>query len=122
MHEAAIAQSIVETVLCEAEKQNAEKITSVEIEIGELTFLGIEQIEFWVRTGFEGTPAAGAEILFRRIPGKLLCCDCGYEGVLKLIEDPVYHLRLPAFSCPDCSGNHIEITEGKEALIRRIHI
>ncbi len=122
MHEASIALSIVHTVLDEAKKQKASRVESVEVEIGELTFLGIDQVEFWVKTGFEGTIAEKAELLFKRVKGVLHCKACNYKGKLRIEEDPLYHVSLPTFSCPQCQSAKIEITQGKEALIRRIKI
>jgi len=122
MHEASIAQSIVHTVLEEAGKQEALKVEAVEIEIGELTFLGIDQIRFWVETNFEGTVADGAKIEFKNIKAEIHCHDCGFQGPLVVKEDSAYHLNLPLFSCPKCKRTQIEIVRGKEAFIRRIHI
>ena len=122
MHEVSIAQSIVRTVLEEARKQDAAQVESVEIEIGELTFLGLDQVEFWVKTGFQGTIAEKAEMIFKQIRGVLRCQSCGYEGDLRIEEDPLHHMNLPTFSCPSCKNSKIEITQGKEAIIRRIKI
>ncbi len=122
MHEASIGQSIVKTVLTEAEKQNAVKVDSVEIEIGELTFLGQDQVEFWIKTGFESTIAEGAEIIFKKIKGRIKCKSCGYEGDIKVKEDPQYHIFLPSFSCPECKGTDVTIVSGKNAFIRTIKI
>lgn len=122
MHEAAIAQSIIKTVLKEAEAQEAVKVESILIEIGELTFLGEEQIGFWMKTGFEKTVAEEAEIKFRKIKARFKCKKCGYEGNIRVQEDPLYHMSLPSFSCPECDNVNIEITEGKDAFIRQIKI
>ena len=122
MHEASIAQSIVQTVLQEANKQNALHVESVEIEIGELTFLGIDQIEFWLKTGFQGTIAEKADVYLKQVKGTIRCEVCQYQGELKLQIDPIYHLSLPAFSCPHCQSPKIKITQGKEAIVRRIKI
>ncbi|MFO7889583.1 MAG: hydrogenase maturation nickel metallochaperone HypA [bacterium] len=122
MHEASIGQSIVKTVLAEAEKQNAVKVDSVEIEIGELTFLGQDQVEFWIKTGFESTIAEGAEIKFRKIKGRIKCNKCGYEGDITVKEDPQYHLLLPSFTCPECKSSETTIVSGKDAFIRTIKI
>lgn len=122
MHEASIAQSIVQVVLREAEKQDARKVESVELEIGKLTFLGPDQIEFWVKNGFKDTLAEEAEIIFHQPSGEIACDACGYQGELVLREDPAFHLALPSFSCPQCGKTPIRITRGKEALIRRIRI
>ena len=122
MHEASIAQSIVQTVLKEADKQKASRVESVEIEIGELTFLGIDQVEFWTKTGFQGTVAENADIILKKVKGTIHCNVCQYQGKLKRQTDPIYHLTLPAFSCPHCQSSKIEITQGKEAIVRRIKI
>ncbi|MFC1502406.1 hydrogenase maturation nickel metallochaperone HypA [bacterium] len=122
MHEASIAQSIVQTVLQEAAKQNASRVESVEIEIGELTFLGSEQIEFWVKTGFQGSIAKNAVIHFKEVKGRILCEECGFDGDLKTQDDPIYHTTLPTFNCPKCQSTKIKITQGKEAIIQRIKI
>jgi hydrogenase nickel incorporation protein HypA/HybF len=122
MHEASIAQSIVRTVLDEAEKQEATAVESIEIEIGRLTFLGIDQVEFWMKMGFQDTIAEKAEIKFDTIQGRLRCSDCDYEGPILLREDPEYHMMLPAFKCRQCGGSNVKIIKGKEAVIRRIKI
>ena len=122
MHEATIGQSIVITVLTEAEKQKAVKVESVEIEIGELTFLGLEQVEFWIRTGFETTIAEDAKIIFKKIKAGIKCKNCEYEGSIRIKEDPQYHIMLPTFSCPKCGSTEVAIIRGKDAFIRRIKI
>ena len=122
MHEAAIAQSIVQTVLEEAGKQEAIKVETVEIDIGELTFLGTDQVRFWVETNFQGTVADGAKIKFKTVKAKIRCHDCEFQGQLVVKEDSAYHMNLPLFSCPKCNSTQIEIIQGKEAYIRKIHI
>ncbi len=122
MHEASIAQAIVRTVLDEAEKQDAKVIESVEIEIGKLTFLGIDQVEFWLKMGFQDTIAEEAEIKFSLTEGRLRCDECAFEGPILLREDPEYHMILPAFKCQQCGSANIQIIQGKEAIVRRIKI
>ncbi|MCJ7812027.1 hydrogenase maturation nickel metallochaperone HypA [bacterium] len=122
MHEVSIAQSIVQTVLHEANKQHSLHVESVDIEIGELTFLGIDQIAFWIKTGFKGTLAENADIKLKQVKGIIRCKACKYQGDLKLQTDPIHHISLPTFSCPHCQGSEIEIIQGKEAIIRRIKI
>jgi len=122
MHETVIAKSIVETVLREAEKHNAAGVESVEIVIGDLTFLGIEQIKFWVNTNLEDTIAQGAKLIFKREKGALKCNECGYEGDLQINEDPAYHFHLPLFACPVCRSSAIEIIRGKESIIKSIKL
>ena len=104
MHEAAIAQSVVKTVLEEAEKQNASRVEFVEIEVGELSFIGVDQVRFWVETSFEGTVADKAKLIFDHVKARIRCNACRFEGDLTVEEDPAFHMRLPTFSCPKCQS------------------
>ena len=122
MHEAAIAQSVVKIVLEEAGKQNAQRVESVEIEVGELSFIGVDQVRFWVESSFEGTVAEKAKLIFDTVKARIVCHQCEFEGDLTVEEDPAFHLRLPKFSCPKCQSSKIEITQGRDAFIRRIQI
>lgn len=122
MHEAAISQSIVKTVLTEAKKQNAKKVQSVEIEVGELTFLNSEQVAFWVKIGFQNTMAENAKLIFKTNQAIFQCSHCQFQGPIPIKEDPLFHMHLPSFACPQCQSSDLKIIQGKEALIRRIKI
>lgn len=122
MHEASIAQSIVKTVLDQAEQQHANSVQSVYIEMGELSFLNREQVEFWVTLGFKDTLAENASIRFTEMKAVIHCKKCSYQGHLEVKEDPAYHLQLPQFKCPNCSNTEIQIIQGRETIIRSIKI
>jgi len=122
MHEASIAQAIVQTVLSHAEELEAESVKSVEIELGELSFLNDEQVAFWMKLGFENTVAQDAELSIKKTAAEIKCASCSYEGALKVMEDPYNHMKLPSFSCPECGSADIEITQGKGAVVRNIKI
>jgi hydrogenase nickel incorporation protein HypA/HybF len=122
MHEASIAQSIVDLVLRHAKEHQACRVRSVEIELGALTFFNKDQVAFWVNLGFEKTPAEKAELVFRDIEGRIRCGACGYEGPLRHHQDRMDHFRLPEFSCPACKNGKAEIVEGREVVVRHITI
>jgi len=122
MHEASVAQSIVDVVLRHAEKHHACRVTSVEIELGVLTFFNKDQVAFWINLGFEKTLADKAALVFHDVEGRIRCSACGYEGPLSLKQDPVYHYGLPDFSCPGCRNGRVEIVQGREAVVRHIMI
>jgi hydrogenase nickel insertion protein HypA len=122
MHEASLAQSIVETVLRYAEANRAVEVKSVQIDLGELTFFNKEQVSFWIRIGFEKTIAKKAKIIFNSVRGRLSCADCGFEGEITMHEDLVYHYSTPDFSCPGCHGGNVSINQGREAVVKSIRI
>jgi hydrogenase nickel incorporation protein HypA/HybF len=122
MHEASIAQSIVKTVLEQAEQQHANSVQSIDMEIGELSFLNPEQVEFWIKLGFKDTIAENAAIRFTEMKAVIHCKTCHYQGHLEVKEDPAYHLQLPQFKCPNCNQTDIQIIQGRETIIRSIKI
>jgi hydrogenase nickel incorporation protein HypA/HybF len=122
MHEASIAQSIVNAVLENAQKNNAVRVENVELEVGELTFLNIEQVLFWIEVGFENTIAEGAKIKTTRIDVKISCSQCHYTGPVSMKNQPYSHYQVPVIACSRCGDLNVEVTEGKDVLIRRLQI
>jgi Zn finger protein HypA/HybF involved in hydrogenase expression len=39
-----------------------------------------------------------------------------------MADDPLYHVLLPSFSCPECRSSEIEIEKGRECVVKRIGI
>jgi len=122
MHEGSIARAIAETVLRHAEAEGAEKILSIEIEIGELTFLSFDQLQFWLDMEFKDTLARDAGIKFTPVEALLRCDACGFLGKPGGELDTGSHLALPSLSCPKCGGSRIEWIQGRDAVVRKIQI
>ena len=122
MHEVSISHAIADAVLKESEKQEAKKILLVELEIGELSLLNPEQVEFWVKLAFEKTLASEAELKIEVVKPEIQCSACGYVGTLETRDDPLYHFVTPIFKCPQCGSGEIAIKRGKECKIKRIEI
>jgi hydrogenase nickel incorporation protein HypA/HybF len=121
MHEFSRTSQIVEAVLSEAEKQSAAKVMEVEVEIGDLTFLGLEQVKFAYKVLTDQTIAKNSKLKIKRIPGRGKCNGCGYKGPLSYLDDPQFHISFPTFNCPRC-GSSLSISAGRECVIRRIRI
>ena len=122
MHELSISQTIAKTVLEKASEQKARNILFVEIEIGELTLLNPEQVEFWLEEIFKKTPAKDAKIQIRKIHPQMKCQDCQWQGKIKGRDDPRYHTYFFNPPCPSCGSTSLDIKKGKECLIKRITI
>jgi hydrogenase nickel incorporation protein HypA/HybF len=121
MHEFSRTSQIVEAVLTEAEKQSAAKVMEVEVEIGDLTFLGLEQVKFAYKILTDQTIAKNSKLKIKRIPGRGKCNGCGYEGPLSYLDDPQFHISFPTFNCPRC-GKPLSVSAGRECIIKRIRI
>ncbi len=119
MHELSIMSEIMDTLVAESEKNNVTAVRKVFLEVGDLTFLGHEQLKFAYEVLAEGTVLDGSELVLETKPALVRCESCGYEGELNFDENPEYHLRVPDFSCPRCEDS-VTIVSGNECIIRKM--
>ena len=121
MHEFSVTSQIVEAILKEAEKHNANKVVEVHLDVGKLTFLGLEQVRFSYEVLVKGTIMEGSELHIKERNGIVKCRSCGYEGDFKYEDDPFYHIPTPTLHCPEC-GETVEIVGGRECTIRDVKL
>ncbi|MDI6724170.1 MAG: hydrogenase maturation nickel metallochaperone HypA [Methanobacterium sp.] len=119
MHELSMADAIVKTAVDVAEKNDAQKITEVTIEIGGLALLNPEQLKFMIEVLSEDTLLEGAEINIEEIPIEIKCKSCNYEGPAG--SDELDHY-MPIVKCPECEEVSIEIVKGRECNVKNIKI
>ncbi len=112
MHELTIAYNIVEIVSRTAQKENAERIDSINLEVGEISGIEIEALKFSLNVAIKGSLLEKAIINIKYINGKARCYEC-------LTEFEVSNLFT---SCPQCSKYSAEIIEGKELRVNSIDI
>lgn len=120
MHEYSVMTQIVDSILAEAKKQKAKRVEEVDLEIGEYTLLGTEQLKFAYELMSKDTILEGSKLNLRHLEGKVKCTACGYEGVVPVAEDSPHRLA-PILTCPKCNGV-AQITQGRECLIRNIRM
>ncbi|MGB9628946.1 MAG: hydrogenase maturation nickel metallochaperone HypA [Thermodesulfobacteriota bacterium] len=121
MHEFSVSSEIVQTVLDATQKSNGKKVLSIQIEIGELTLLNVEQIAYWIHELFKGSMAEGAKVKLKKIKARIRCGECQYGGKPNLNHREDYH-HLIQFSCPKCGSIHIIIEKGRECVLKRIQV
>ena len=121
MHEFSMTTQIVESILREAEKHQAKKVTDVHLIIGKLSFLGVEQVRFSYNVLVEDTIMKGSQLYIEEKNGAIKCLSCAYKGALEYQDTLIYHVQIPTLRCPEC-GNAVEIVEGKECVIKRIRM
>lgn len=122
MHELSVAQEIAELVLSVASQKGAKSVLRIELEIGELSFLSTEQVEFWLKTCLEGTIASEAEVILSTVKPVVRCDSCGYEGDIQVEDDPMLHFILPVLSCPKCGSDRVEIVQGRDCVLKRVEV
>ena len=116
MHEFSVMSQIVDLILFEAKKRNAEKVQHVNFDVGEYTFLGEEQLKFAFQILTKDTIAEDAVLDIFTKPGSIEC-DCGYSGAPQRPED--IHSLAPILICPKC-GKIARVKEGLGCTVRDI--
>ena len=121
MHEFSISSEIVRNVLDTAKANDGKKVLSIQLEIGELALLNVEQVTFWIHELFKESVAEGAKVKVKTIRARIQCESCGYKGGMDLDrQDPLRHVIL--YSCPKCSSFQIKVEKGRECTLRRIQV
>jgi hydrogenase nickel incorporation protein HypA/HybF len=112
MHEMTIAMSIVEILCNKAAEENAKRINYVLLNIGSLSGVMTDALEFCFEAATKNTIAEGAELKINHINGKAVCKNCNKE----------FKLKTDFSSCPSCDDFNFEIIEGKELNIKSFNI
>lgn len=112
MHELSVTQSMLNLVLEEAALRNVNKVTKVNLVIGELTGLDGESIKFYFDVLSENTIAHGAELNFTKVRAQFKCRECGN----------VFERDNFTFNCPICGAKGIMANKGKEFYIDSIEV
>jgi hydrogenase nickel incorporation protein HypA/HybF len=122
LHEMTIAREIAEKVTRETEKQNAKRVVSVELQVGDLAFLDPVNMEMWVRQALAGSAAENAAIRIDVVASTLACADCHFEGPPAVPEYHDHHLPLPPLSCPRCRSDNVSLEAKRDCLLKRIEL
>jgi hydrogenase nickel incorporation protein HypA/HybF len=110
----------VEAVLQELEKHDIEKVESVDMVVGELTFLGEDQLQFAYEIITRDTILEGSKLIIIPERIEVKCSSCGYEGPVNYIHVGD-HYSHPDLTCPKCGGT-VEVRKGKGAAVRSIQV
>jgi hydrogenase nickel incorporation protein HypA/HybF len=112
MHEFSIAMNVVEIAVEYAGKEKATVVREVEIEVGELSGIVREALEFALESAVKDTVLEHARIVMTVIPGKARCIQCGHE----------YYTTDLFRMCPACRSCTPDIIGGKELRVKSITI
>ena len=120
MHEFSIMVDIVEAALKSIESYDIESVEKVYLEVGELTFLNPEQLQFSFKVLTQDNTIKGAELIIEQMKAKIECTSCGYKGNLENKPEE-NHFRIPQIFCPKCKGR-INLLSGRECILRNIEM
>ncbi len=112
MHELALATSLVEQITSVMKYEGATKLHAVTVSIGKFSGIEKDALEFAFPLAADRTPAAGAKLKVKVSDMKLKCKACGRKTVAE----------MPLAKCGKCGSLDVEVTDGKEFIIKSMEI
>ena len=112
MHEFSLVLNIIDIVTEYAIKENAKEVKEVEIEVGELSGVVYDALEFALQTAVKGTLIENSAVHIQVIKGLARCTDCLHEYETDSLFKP----------CPNCKACAPDIIKGKELRVKSIVI
>jgi hydrogenase nickel incorporation protein HypA/HybF len=112
MHELSVTENILKIALEHAAKENARKVTDININIGQLSSIVDDSVQFYWDLIAKDTICESAVLHFNRIPGKFACVECKTEYLLGNEPGP----------CPSCGSYNVRVISGEEFQLDSINI
>lgn len=112
MHELGIARNIVDIARNCAKKNNAQKVLKVVVEVGSLSGVMPESLEFCFSICTKDTILEGARLEIHKVASLAICHEC----------KKAFDLTRHNFSCPVCDGKYWEIQSGKELIVKELGV
>ena len=109
MHELSIIQGVVE--LCE-QHSGGRPVLAVSLEIGALSGVVTDALEFCFEAATKGTLLEGAKLEIERIAATGFCSDCGVVSEIKAYFDP----------CPSCGALALALRTGEEMRVKDLEV
>ena len=111
MHELSITREILHIALAEAEKHGAKRLTAINLQIGQLSGIVPESVQFYLDMLAQGTIAEGVQLKATIVPVTARCPTC----------DATFPVEELQFTCPTCSGP-LALLTGQELQIASIEV
>lgn len=108
MHELSIVMSIVDTAQQQVNDHRANRVESIELEIGTLAGIEKDALEFAWKAGIPDTVLEGAARKINYVQAKARCAGCGHVFELQQVFEP----------CPLCGEYFSDLLQGRELKIK----
>lgn len=109
MHELSLATAIVNTACKHA---GGRRVTTVEMRIGRLRQVVVATLEFYWEIVARDSICEGATLVIEDVPAELCCRSCMHR----------WQIEEPAFVCPRCGPDHVEVVAGEEFEVESISV
>ncbi len=115
MHELPVTERILDVVKAHAEKNNVQKVISINLNVGELSDLEDEWIQNYFDYLSKDSVAEGAKLKIERIPVVMQCDDCSKSFQVDIKE-------MKEIQCPECDSKKGTLISGKEYYIKDMEV
>ena len=112
MHEMSIAINIVEIAEDTAKKEKANKINEVTLELGILSGVIPDALEFCFESACKGTIAEGAKLDLIQLSANAFCDNCQFP----------FQTKEMVANCPQCNELIINVQGGRELRVKSINV
>jgi hydrogenase nickel incorporation protein HypA/HybF len=113
VHELSATQGVLQIALDAAAGAGARRVLGIDIVIGELTSMVDDSVQFYFEALSRDTPAAGAQLRFRREPAVASCSSCGHRAEVRPPLLPV---------CEVCGGHAVTVSGGQAFYVDSIEV
>ncbi len=112
MHEMSLAESIIQIVEEAARRELAQRVRLVVLEIGSLSSVAPDALQFCFEVVARHSLAEGARLEIITVPGQGWCLSCATTVAMEGLYSP----------CPHCGGYQVQPTTGMEMRVKEIEI
>lgn len=112
MHELSLAENVVQLAQQAALNEGARRVRAVILEIGQLSHVAPEALEFCFTSVAAGTVVEGSRLEIQLVAGEGRCQDCGASSAMP----------EPYGLCPACGSTRLNAVAGTEMRVKAIEI
>jgi hydrogenase nickel incorporation protein HypA/HybF len=112
MHEMSLAEGVLQLIEDAAREQDFAKVTTVWLEIGQLSGVEVEAMKFCFDAVTRDSIADGASLEIISLPGVGWCMACSKPVPMAELFD----------ECPQCGSYQLQVTGGTEMRVKELEV
>lgn len=112
MHELSVAEEIINIANQYLPIENNTEVLSVKVEIGKLSNILPDSLEFCYDALISDTKLKGSKLIIEEVPISVKCDDCGQTTFIENI----------IFECKNCKSSKIKLISGNELKVTELEL
>jgi hydrogenase nickel incorporation protein HypA/HybF len=112
MHEMSLAEGVLQLIEDAARAQEFSRVTTVWLEIGQLSGVEVEAMKFCFDAVIRDSIADGARLEIVATPGSGWCMQCSQTVPMQEVFG----------ECPQCGSHQMQVTGGTEMRVKELEV